>query len=195
MILRELDDGIVIRRVTDDADAWRAGFTGAYQTVFSGYPYYERYYPSEAEGVWRQLNRIHGNITLLATRGISQVIGFGIAIPLVAKPDVATELTGLVPPKRTMYLAELGLLEAYRGRGIGRALVEERLNAMDPDTTEHVVLRVSTLQAPSSQLYLELGFEDMGVTMEVSSMRTDGRVKTDRRTFLSMVRSQVGKGG
>ena len=53
MILRELDDGIVIRRITDDADTWRAGFTGVYQTVFSGYPYYERYYPSEAEGVWR----------------------------------------------------------------------------------------------------------------------------------------------
>jgi hypothetical protein len=31
----------------------------------------------------------------------------------------------------------------------------------------------------------------MGVHMEVSSMRVDGRVKTDRRAFLSMVLSQV----
>lgn len=191
MILRELDDGVVIRRVTHDADVWRPGFTGAYQTVFSGYPYFERYYPAEAEGVWRTMTRTPGAIIVLATRGVSQVIGFGIAIPLAAKPDVAVELTGLVPLAPTMYLAELGLLEQYRGHKIGRALVEERLKAMDRSRISHVVLRVSTMESPSTRLYLDLGFEDMGVHMEVSSMRVDGRVKTDRRAFLSMVLSQV----
>ena len=191
MILRELDDGVVIRRVTDDADVWRPGFTGAYQTVFSGYPYFERYYPSEAEGVWHTMTRTPGAIVVLATRGVSQVVGFGIAIPLAAKPDVAVELTGLVPLAPTMYLAELGLLEQYRGKQLGRALVEERLKAMDRSRVSHVVLRVSTMESPSTRLYLDLGFEDMGVYMEVSSMRVDGRVKTDRRAFLSMVLSQV----
>lgn len=190
MILRELEDGVVIRRVTDDAADWRAGFTGAYQTVFSGYPYFERYYPSEAEGVWRQMTRTPGNITLLATQG-TQVIGFGIAIPLQFKLDVARSLTGLVPIDRTMYLAELGLLEGHRGKGIGGALVQERLKVMDRERFEHVVLRVSTLASPSSKLYLDLGFEEMGVHMEVSSMRVDGRVKTDRRAFLSMVLSAL----
>lgn len=191
MIIRELEDGIVIRRVTDDAELWRPGFVGAYQTIFSGYPYFERYFPAEAEGVWRQMTQTPRNITLVATEG-TQVIGFGIAIPLAAKHDVAVELTGLVPIPHTMYLAELGLLERFRGKSVGRALVGERLRAMDQDRISHVVLRVSTQESPSSRLYLDRGFEEMGVYMEVSRRRTDGRVKTDRRAFLSMVLSQCG---
>lgn len=192
MIVRELDDGTVIRRVTDDADAWRAPFTGAYQTVFSGPPYFERYYPSEAEGIYRKLTETPGNIVLLATQGITQVVGFGVAIPLSRKPPVAVELTGLVPIKHTMYLAELGVMESHRGHGLGKVLVQERLAAMDRNNYSHVVLRVSAGENPSSTLYKELGFEEMGVYTEVSSMRVDGRVKTDRRVFLSKVLSQVG---
>ncbi|MCA9569771.1 MAG: GNAT family N-acetyltransferase [Myxococcales bacterium] len=190
-IVRELDDGVVIRRVSEDADDWRAPFTGAYQTIFSGPPYFERYYPSEAEGVFRKLTRTPGNITLLATRGLTSVVGFGVAIPLAHKPSVAVELTGLVPIAHTMYLAELGVLESHRGAGLGKVLVQERLAAIDPNNYTHVVLRVSAGENPSSHLYKELGFEEMGVYMEVSSMRTDGRVKTDRRLFLSKVLSQV----
>ena len=192
MIVRELDDGIVIRRVTDDADDWRAAFIGAYQTIFSGPPYHERYYPSEAEGVYRTLTTAPGNITLLATRGLTSVVGFGVAIPLVSKPPVAVELTGLVPIKHTMYLAELGVMESHRSLGLGKILVQERLNAMDRNNFSHVVLRVSAGENPSYRLYKDLGFEEMGVYTEVSSMRIDGRVKTDRRLFLSKVLSQVG---
>ncbi len=192
MIIRELDDGIVIRRLTEDtATDWRAAFIGAYQTIFSGHPYYERYYPSEAEGIFHTLLRANDGIFLVATKGATQVVGFGVTTPLVAKPSVSAELTGLVPAKHTMYLAEMGVLEAYRGRGLGKILVSERIRLMDRANYSHVVLRVSTTESPSLQLYKDLGFEEMGVYMEVSSMRTDGRVKTDRRTFLSMVLSQV----
>jgi hypothetical protein len=70
-------------------------------------------------------------------------------------------------------------------------LVQERLHHMDRDHFSHVVLRVSTTDSPSLRLYMDLGFEEMGVYTEVSSMRVDGRVKTDRRMFLSKVLSQV----
>ena len=36
-----------------------------------------------------------------------------------------------------------------------------------------------------------MGFDEMGVTMDVSAMRTDGKVTTDRRMFMSKVLSQV----
>ena len=191
MILEELDDGVVIRRITDDADAWRAGFTGAYQTVFSGPPYFERYFPSEAEGIYRTLTRTPGHITLLATRGVSEVVAFGVAIPLAAKRSVAVELTGLVPIPHTMYLAELGVLEDHRGRGLGRRLVQHRIEQMDHNNMSHVVLRVNTGDHPSARMYAELGFEDMGVYTQVSVLRTDGRVKSDRRLYLARVLSQV----
>lgn len=192
MLIAEIDD-IAVRRITSPQDVarWRAGFIGAYQTVFSGFPYFERWYPSEAEGVYRRLTSIEDNLTLVATRGETQVVGFGVAIPLAAKHAVANNLTGLVPLKHTMYLAELGVLEPYRGRGIGRTLVTERLRLIDQSRYSHVVLRVSMNHNPSSEMYKAMGFEEMGVYMDVSAMRTDGKVTTDRRMFLSKMLSQV----
>jgi ribosomal protein S18 acetylase RimI-like enzyme len=104
---------------------------------------------------------------------------------------VATELTGLVPIQHTFYLAELGVLEQYRGKGLGRLMVKERVRLIDRDRFSHVVLRVSMNHNPSSELYQAMGFEEMGVHMDVSAMRTDGRVTTDRRMFMSRVLSQV----
>lgn len=192
MILAELDDIQIHRLVTpEDAARWRAGFIGTYQTVFSGFPYFERFYPSEAEGVYRKLTSTPDNITLIATRGESQLVGFGIAIPLRYKVDVATELTGLVPIYHTFYLAELGVVETFRGQGVGRTLIRERLRLIDPNRWSHVVLRISTQNTPSAELYRHLGFEDMGVYQEVTSMRVDGRVRSDRRFFMSRVLSQI----
>lgn len=184
---------VTIRSIETDEDAaaWRAGFVGAYQSVFSGYPYFERFYPSEAEGVFRKLHATPDRILLVATRGVSQVVGFSAAIPIVHKPSVASELTGLVPIKHTYYLAELGVIEPYRGRGLGQQLIRERIRRMDRDSYSHVVLRVAMNNNPSKELYESLGFEEMGVYMNVSAMRTDGKVTTDRRQFMSRVLSQV----
>ena len=193
MLIAEFPDGVAIRRVisAEDAAQWRASFAGAYQTIFGGPPFHERFYPNEAEGVWRKLTGTPHNITLLATRGVDQVLGFGIGIPLTAKEPVAKELTGLVPLHHTFYLAELGVLQKYRGLRLGRTLVRERLRLVDPKRFSHVVLRVSTSDPGPLAMYRAMGFEEMGVSMEVSAMRIDGHVTTDRRLFLSMVLSQV----
>ena len=193
MKIAELSDDIVIRRLTtpEDAARCRGWFVGAYQTVFTGFPYFERWYPSEAEGVYKKLLATPDNITLLATRGETQVVAFASAIPLAEKPAVATSLTGLVSLRHTFYLAELGVLEPWRGKGIGRMLVRERVRLIDDRRYTHVVLRVSMNHNPSSEMYKAMGFEEMGVYMDVSAMRTDGKVTTDRRMFLSKLLSQV----
>ncbi|MEQ1504210.1 MAG: GNAT family N-acetyltransferase [Myxococcota bacterium] len=192
MIITQLNE-ITVRRIVspNDVAQWRAGFIGAYQTVFSGFPYFERWYPSEAEGVYRRLTALQDTVVLVATRGETQVIGFGVAIPIVGNRAVATHLTGLVPLKHTFYLAELGVLEGWRDHGIGRTLVRERLKLIDDRRYSHVVLRVSMNHSPSSEMYKAMGFEEMGVYMDVSAMRTDGKVTTDRRMFLSKLLSQV----
>ena len=194
MIIRELEDGLKIRRLhtPEDINIWRAGFVGAYQSVFSGAPYHERFYPSEAEGVYRTLTRSKDHITLVATRGATQVVGFGCAIPLKDKPSVAQELVGLVPSRHCFYMAELGVVEQYRRNGLGRVLIDERLKLIDRAKYSHVILRISAAnRAPSLDLYESYGFEDMGVHMDVNAMRTDGRVRTDRRLFMHCVLSQV----
>ncbi|MFT4623276.1 MAG: ribosomal protein S18 acetylase RimI-like enzyme [Myxococcota bacterium] len=192
MVITELDD-ITIRQLQspEDVARWRASFTGAYQTIFSGFPYFERFSPAEAEGVYQKLTSTPKNITLVATKGESQVVGFGVGIPLRHHSGVSRELDGLVPIRHTFYLAELGVLPAYRGRGIGRTLVQERMRRVDRGAFSHVLLRVSTNNTPSSEMYRAMGFEDMGVYMDVAAMRTDGRVISDRRFFMSRVLSQV----
>jgi ribosomal protein S18 acetylase RimI-like enzyme len=192
MVITELEE-ITIRRVASPEEGmrWRPGFIGAYQTIFSGFPYFERFFPSEAEGVYQKLTSTPGQVTLLATMGDSSVVGFGVGIPLKGMASVAQELDGLVPIRHTFYLAELGVLPKYRGKHIGRTLVRERLRLIDRACYSHVLLRVSTNNTPSSEMYRAMGFEDMGVYMDVNSMRTDGRVSTDRRFFMSHVLSQV----
>jgi len=193
MVIAELEDGIVVRHLqdADEVAQWRPGFIGAYQTIFSGFPYFERFYPSEAEGIYKKLVSTPNNITLEATQGESTVLGFGAGIPLMHKHSVANQLTGLVPINHTFYLAELGVLRKHRGQKIGRTLVRERLRLIDRDRFSHVLLRISCNNTPSSEMYRAMGFEEMGVYMEVSGMRTDGRVTTDRRLFMSRVLSQV----
>ena len=185
-ILSERDDGVRVVRLRSPADslAYRAAFAGAYQTVFSEPPYNERFYPSEAEAVLRTHLETPDHVVLLAVRGISQVVGFGLAVPALARADVTRELHGLLPVRRTMYMSELGVLSRYRGTGLGRELVQLRLSLIDSHRFDHIVLRTSANRDGAYSMFMGLGFEDMGVYMEVNARRNDGSVSTDRRLFL-----------
>lgn len=177
-----------------DAKRWRADFVGAYQTVFSNAPYYERHTPSEAEAVFQQLITTAGNITLIAADDNDRIMGFAAAVPLAERPDVVGNLHGLVPAHHAMYFAELAVLDQYRGQGIGKSLTRERLNRINRRRFTHVVLRVADTASPVTNLYRKLGFDDMGVSMTVQALRQDGRVSSDQRTFMSRVLSQVSIG-
>lgn len=185
----ERPDGVRIVRITraEDAALYRASFAGAYQDVFSEPPYNERFFPSEAQATLHRYLQIPGHLTLFAAVGRSRVVGFGIGVPAVSKPDIARDLHGLLPVQHTFYLAELGVLEGYRGRGIGTQLIEERLALIDHRRYTHVVLRVSAVKNVSYDMYMGMGFDDIGVYTEVHARRIDGRVSTDRRLFLSKV--------
>ena len=188
-VLQTRPDGVRILRVRSPAEVgpYRANFAGAYQAIFSEPPYNERFFPSEAEGILKSLLEVPDHITLLAVKGITQVVGFGIGVPATAKGDVTRELRGLLSISNTYYLAELGVLPAWRGTGLGSDLVRMRLDLIDRARFSNVVLRTSAIRNTSYDMYMGLGFEDMGVYMEVPSRRTDGTVTTDRRLFLCKV--------
>ncbi len=188
-VLEASDDGIRIVRVfgLDDAEPFRQSFAGAYQDIFAGPPYNERFYASEAMGILDSLLRAPDHVTLLAVRGATRVVAFGIGVPVTARPDIARELRGLVPVRDAFYLAELGVQDAWRGRGLGRRLIDLRIELIDTQRYSHALLRTSATKNAGYQMYLDKGFEDMGVYMEVPSRRVDGSVATDRRLFLSRV--------
>lgn len=188
-IVAERPDGIRIVRVSslEGAAPFRASFAGAYQDIFSEPPYNERFSPDEADAVLQQFLQVPDNVTLLAIKGDETVVAFGIAVPAASRPDVARELRGLLPVQHSFYLAELGTLEGYRGRGLGRQLVRLRLELIDRRRFHHVLLRTSAVRNASYEMYLAMGFDDTGVYMEVPARRTDGSVSTDRRLFLAKV--------
>jgi len=171
----------------EGAAAYRASFAGAYQDIFSEPPYNERIFPSEAQAALYRYLQTPENITILAIKGRSRVIGFGIGVPARSKPDISRDLHGLLPVQHTFYLAELGVLEGHRCNGIGTSLINHRISAIDHHRYTHAVLRVSAVKNASYDMYLGMGFDDIGVYTEVHSRRVDGRVSTDRRLFLSKV--------
>ena len=187
--LLERPDGIRIIRIQtpDNAGPYRASFVGAYQTIFAQPPYNERFSPEEAWSILYRNLQTPENLTLLAIKGDRQVVGFGFAVPVLARRDIMRELTGLIPIRHAYYLAELGVLESTRGTGLGSILVQQRLSSIDQQRYTHVVLRTSATKTTSYQMYMRLGFDDMGVYMEVPSVRQNGRQTTDRRLFLSRV--------
>jgi ribosomal protein S18 acetylase RimI-like enzyme len=190
---QRIDDELhVIRLETpEEVSRWRTAFVGAYQTVFADAPYHERITAEEAEGVYRRLVSVPENIFLIVVRNDEELVAFGVAIPLRYKADVSRALSGLVPVHHGFYLAELGVLKQWRDRGLGRLLIQWRLNLIDRTRYSQVLLRVAASRNASYELYRSMGFEDMGVYMEVPAVRTDGRVVTDRRLFLCSIISQV----
>lgn len=193
MLIRRLDDEIRIERVVtrEEAARWRDAFIAIYPGIFAAAPYHEDISSEQATSRWDFLTQAKGHVTLLAVAGEDRLVGFGIALPVSETKLVAHALAGLVPHKHTFYLAELGVLPEYRDRGLGRTLIQERIKLIDPKKYSHVVLRVAAEKNPSYDLYLSMGFEDMGVYMDVSARRIDGTTTTDKRLFLSRVLSQV----
>ncbi len=155
----------------------------AYQSVYTSPPYNEHFYPYEAQSIISYHVSSNNQITILALKD-QQVIGFGLACPVHRYPEITRQIRGLLPTKYTYYLTELGVLAKWRRKGIGRHLTEEQIKLIDP-RYQHVVLRTSQNQDAAHQMYTTMGFEDMGVYMEISSRRVDGSTRNDRRLFLS----------
>lgn len=118
--LLDLPDDVRVARLdsTVDGEAWRAAFVGAYQAVWSEPPYDERHSPDEAAAVLRRALEHTDNITLLAYRPSGVVVGFAMAFPVAAKYGVVRDIRGLLPIEHTMYFAELGVVEQWRGKGL-----------------------------------------------------------------------------
>lgn len=192
MWIERFDDLDIHRVVTpEEAAALERGFVDTYRRIFAQPPYFEDFTDAEAVAHWRRLCATRHAIVLVALDATGAVAGFGVAIPLSADGPATRALSGLVPAKATMYLVELGVDEAWRGRGLARHLVKLRIRLIDADLYSHVVLRVAEGRTASFEMYRSLEFEDMGVAMEVERRRTDGSIRRDTRHFLSRVLSQV----
>lgn len=192
MLLRVLDDGLQVHRLTtpEEAAAFRDRFAAAYRDIFARPPYQEVHTLADAAHRWDVLTAAEPSVVLVVVDG-EELVAFAIAVPLQIVGSVAREIAGLVPPRHTMYLAELGVAPGRSRKRFARLLAHIRLKLINETRYSHVVLRAPQDVEDTIQMYRELGFTDMGVSMQVRHPRTDGTVQADTRVFMSRVRSQV----
>lgn len=155
-----------------------------YQIVFATPPYNERFYPNEVHNL--VYNHLQGKdqSTLLAVKG-ERVVGFGLASPVKNYPDIARRIRGLLPVKQTYYLVDLGVLPDCRRKGLAKRITDQHMIEMNTDRYNYIVLRSSFSEDPAHFLFQNMGFEDMGVYMDIHSRKTDGSTRTDQRMILS----------
>lgn len=134
----------------------------AYKEVFSGPPYYEHYTTEEIiEKVWLP-HLTEGLIVIAHSDG--NVMGFGCAKPAVAEEEVSGFLKsklsqGLltVPIDSMWYMSELGVLDTYRKRGIGMALIARRILLIAGKGIPYYVMRTAAQGSHSQRLYESIG--------------------------------------
>lgn len=155
-----------------------------YQIVFSTSPYNERFYPNEVDNLMRRHIEGKDQSTILVVKE-QRVIGFGLASPVNNHPDISRRVRGLLPIKQTYYIAEIGILPDCRRKGLGQKILEQHMKNMDPEKFNYIVLRSSISEDPAHFMFQKMGFEDMGVYMDIHSRKTDGATRIDHRALLS----------
>ena len=168
-----------------DLRSYKTSFAGVYQAVFNEPPYNQRLFPMEAHAVLKRNLETPGNSSFFLVKGSTQVLAFGLGVPLEARSDICKEVRGLLDISHTYYLSESGVLPKYRERGLGRLILERRLESIDRSIFSQGIVRVSTADEVSRRLYSKLGFEEVGVFQEVMGRRNDGSVRSDRRMFMA----------
>ncbi|MES2994940.1 MAG: GNAT family N-acetyltransferase [Patescibacteria group bacterium] len=147
-------------------------FVKAFREVFAGPPYFERHTRRYVrKQVWTP--HLERGLIVLAYSG-SEVAGFGCAIPLL--DSLAAEIPEFLQargfdadPKRTWYMSELGVLEAYRGKGIGARLVLNRLLRIRALGGTHYCLITASEGSNSEHLYRKIGAIEFGIDGETES--------------------------
>ena len=171
----------------DNAEAFEPyaeSFALAFQSVFTSPPYHEQFLLPEATAVAEFHFDTKQRWTLLALLD-DTVVGFGLACSLRNYPEISRHIHGLLPPRYTHYFAELGVLTEHRQQGLGKQITQHYLKWVDQQPFNNVLMRISDTPTLANQMFVDLGFEDMGVSTEITSRKTDGSYRKDRRLFLS----------
>lgn len=152
------------------------GFVEAYKEAFGGAPYFENYSTEEVmQEIWQP--HIEDGIVVLATEtDQDQVVGFGCAVPLRKAPDDIQEcidsanMEGVadIDAERSWYMSELGVLEAFRGRGIGYNLVKHRLQIIKDRGDTQYVFRTAAEGSNSIHLYRKIGAQLLPRSQDIS---------------------------
>lgn len=149
-------------KATDD-DSLSQGFANVYASAFAEAPYFEKYENSWIiENVWTP-HKQHCIFIAMDSEGVS---GLGCAHPIdsdlssVGKFLLEISESGQelpFPINTTLYMSELAVLSQYRKNGLGRKLVEARLEWGKEAGFTHYCMRTAANGSNSRRLYESFG--------------------------------------
>lgn len=182
---KEPSSAIEIRQITD-LDSLLSllssgGLSSLYQDIFGKAPYFEKFTDEDVRAIFEEY--IQKGLLFIACEEDSAK-GFGAALPMNMVPEIEDILNEAnVDTLGSWYMADLGVNEELRHQGVGKRLVQSRINAI-PDGAL-IVMRTSIDNVASQTLYRSLGFTQAeGAYQEVEQARVDGTKTTDKRLFL-----------
>ena len=89
-----------------------------------------------------------------------------IGLRLAKLPGISRHIHGLLPPKYTL-LRRLGVVPEHRQQGLGKQITQRYLDWVDEQPCNHVLMRISDTPSLVNQMFIDMGFEDIGVSMEL----------------------------
>lgn len=175
---------IVVEKVTKQDELnqlYQGGLITLYQDIFSQPPYLESFTANEVQQFFDEYLQ---EGLLFVSRDERSVVGFGAAMPMNKVSSVVEVLrANEVNTQNMWYMADLGVAASLRRNGIGKKLVEARLQKMPQGSI--AVMRTSIENLPSQTLYRSLGFETLpNVRQFVEGTRIDGESYSDERLFM-----------
>nr|WP_168540502.1 GNAT family N-acetyltransferase [Anabaena sp. UHCC 0253] len=91
-----------------------------------------------------------------------------------------------VDPKKTLYLADLGINKDYRNKGFGTELLSCQFRILQESVT--VLIRTSKANLAAQEFYrIKFGFQDLNLTQNVYQPRLDGTIQSDKRVIMTKV--------
>ena len=159
------------------------GLNTLYAEVFGGEPYNEVFTEDEVTAIFCEYFDKGGHVFVGLCPETSAPVSFIISTPLSAKFDVATALECEDRVDTMAYVAEDGVAEPFRRRGISTAFKQLLLNDCAENGFEDVILRTSVTNVPQRRAVEKAGGVAVeGVTQILERQQRDG-VVTEENCF------------
>lgn len=170
-----------IRQVKEEYDLSRDGFIKVYQEAFAGPPYFETFSDEEVIDVWNK----HIPHCLMVAEYKGLVVGLSCCTPLLcdAQPSVKQFLMSQqslpFDPAQTIYMSEVAVLSEHRKQGLGRKLIEARLEWGDVHGFRFYIMRTADRGSNSARLYCRMGAQkaDFEQNVEHEGVETASTVR------------------
>lgn len=175
-------NSIQIIQVTNKQVLGKALGTGRlsdlYREAFGQEPYFETYTDEDVQGIFE--GYVDHGLLFLAQDG-EITVGFEAALSFSTLPTIAEALSETnVDTSTASYMADLGVKQEYRRKGIADALVQKHLSTVASGTTVVTETRADNLRAQN--FYVSVGFTPLeGVLRHIPQ---DGDVAPHDTVFL-----------